>query len=160
MSARTPEDHMMLKNKVALVIGASSGTGRAVALVWAREGARVVVSDMNRIGGEEPVALVRVKGGAAIFQAADVRQPKDAQSLVEQTVAQFGWLDLACNKAGIGGQGHADRSAPHRPSGPARGSGGTGGVAVLRKSLVRDGWLLPGGRWLPGALAVQKPARV
>jgi NAD(P)-dependent dehydrogenase (short-subunit alcohol dehydrogenase family) len=94
---------MMLKNKVALVTGASSGIGRAVALVWAREGARVVVSDMNRIGGEETVALVRAKGGDAIFLAADVGQPKDAQSLVEQTVAHYGRLDVACNNAGIGG---------------------------------------------------------
>ena len=93
----------MLKNKVALVTGASSGIGRAVALVWAREGARVVVSDMNRAGGEETVALVRAQGGEAIFLAADVGQPKDAQSLVEQTVAQFGRLDVACNNAGIGG---------------------------------------------------------
>ncbi len=93
----------MLKNKVALVTGASSGIGRAVALVWAREGARVVVSDMNRIGGEETVALVRKTGGDAIFLAADVCQPKDAQTLVEQTVAHYGRLDLACNNAGIGG---------------------------------------------------------
>ncbi len=93
----------MLKNKVALVTGASSGIGRAVALVWAREGARVVVSDMNRIGGEETVALVRKTGGDAIFLAADVGQPKDAQTLVEQTVAHYGRLDLACNNAGIGG---------------------------------------------------------
>jgi len=93
----------MLKNKVALVTGASSGIGRAVALVWAREGARVVVSDMNRDGGEETVALVLAQGGEAIFLAADVGQPKDAQSLVEQTVAHFGRLDVACNNAGIGG---------------------------------------------------------
>jgi NAD(P)-dependent dehydrogenase (short-subunit alcohol dehydrogenase family) len=94
---------MMLKNKVALVTGASSGIGRAVALVWAREGARVVVSDMNRAGGEETVALVRAQGGESIFLAADVGQPKDAQSLVVQTVAHFGRLDVACNNAGIGG---------------------------------------------------------
>ena len=94
---------MMLKNKIALVTGASSGIGRAVALVWAREGARVVVSDMNRAGGEETVALVRAQGGESIFLAADVGQPKDAQSLVEQTVAHFGRLDVACNNAGIGG---------------------------------------------------------
>jgi NAD(P)-dependent dehydrogenase (short-subunit alcohol dehydrogenase family) len=93
----------MLKNKVALVTGASSGIGRAVALVWAREGARVVVSDMNRAGGEETVALVLALGGEAIFLAADVGQPKDAQYLVEQTVARHGRLDVACNNAGIGG---------------------------------------------------------
>jgi len=93
----------MLKNKVALVTGASSGIGRAVALVWAREGARVVVSDMNRAGGEETVASVLAQGGEAIFLAADVGQPRDAQSLVEQTVAHYGRLDVACNNAGIGG---------------------------------------------------------
>ena len=93
----------MLNNKVALVTGASGGIGRAVALVWAREGARVVVSDMNRDGGEETVALVRAQGGDAIFLASDVGQPKDAQSLVEQAVAHFGRLDVACNNAGIGG---------------------------------------------------------
>lgn len=93
----------MLKNKVALVTGASSGIGRAVALVWAREGARVVVSDLNRAGGEETVALVRSQGGDAIFLAADVGQPKDAQAMVDQTVAHFGRLDVACNNAGIGG---------------------------------------------------------
>ncbi len=93
----------MLKNRIALVTGASSGIGRAVALVWAREGARVVVSDMNRSGGEETVALVRANGGDAIFVAADVGQPNDAQSLVAQTVAHYGRLDVACNNAGIGG---------------------------------------------------------
>ena len=93
----------MLKNKVALVTGGSSGIGRAVALVWAREGARVVVSDMNRTGGEETVALVRAQGGEAIFLAADVGQPQESQSLVEQAVAHYGRLDVACNNAGIGG---------------------------------------------------------
>jgi NAD(P)-dependent dehydrogenase (short-subunit alcohol dehydrogenase family) len=93
----------MLKNKVALFTGASSGIGRAVALVWAREGARVVVSDRNRSGGEETVALVQAQGGEAIFLAADVGQPVDAHALVEQTVARFGRLDVACNNAGIGG---------------------------------------------------------
>ncbi len=99
----TKKDCTMLKNKVALVTGASSGIGRAVALVWAREGARVVVSDMNRAGGEETVALVRAQGGEALFLAADVGQPQHAQALVEQTVAHFGRLDVACNNAGIGG---------------------------------------------------------
>lgn len=93
----------MLKNKVALVTGGSSGIGRAVALVWAREGARVVVSDMNPQGGEETVALVQAQGGEAIFVAADVGKPEDGARLVERTVAHFGRLDVACNNAGIGG---------------------------------------------------------
>ncbi len=93
----------MLKNKVALVTGASSGIGRAIALACAREGAKVVVSDMNIPGGEETVALVKKQGGDALFVAADVGKPADSQALVERTVAHFGRLDVACNNAGIGG---------------------------------------------------------
>lgn len=93
----------MLKNKVGLVTGASSGIGRAVAQVWAREGARVVVSDVNAAGGEETVALVKAQGGDAIFVQADVGKPQDAQALVERALACYGRLDLACNNAGIGG---------------------------------------------------------
>jgi NAD(P)-dependent dehydrogenase (short-subunit alcohol dehydrogenase family) len=93
----------MLSNKVALVTGASSGIGRAVALAYARDGAKVVVSDMNIDGGEETVAMVRKQGGDAIFVVADVGKPADSQALVERTVAHFGRLDIACNNAGIGG---------------------------------------------------------
>jgi NAD(P)-dependent dehydrogenase (short-subunit alcohol dehydrogenase family) len=93
----------MLKNKVALVTGASSGIGRAIALVWAREGAKVVVSDINVPGGEETAALVRAQGGDVIFVAADVGKPEDCQALVARAVAQFGRLNVACNNAGIAG---------------------------------------------------------
>ncbi len=93
----------MLKNKVGLVTGASSGIGRAIALVWAREGAKVVVSDVNVAGGEETVALVRQAGGDALFVAADVGQPQDNEALVSKTLAHYGRLDVACNNAGVGG---------------------------------------------------------
>jgi NAD(P)-dependent dehydrogenase (short-subunit alcohol dehydrogenase family) len=93
----------MLKNKVALVTGASSGIGRAVALTWAREGAWVVVSDINEHAGEDTAALIRAQGGDAIFVAADVGRPEDARALVDKAVAHYGRLDVACNNAGIGG---------------------------------------------------------
>jgi NAD(P)-dependent dehydrogenase (short-subunit alcohol dehydrogenase family) len=93
----------MLKNKVGLVTGASSGIGRAIALAWAREGAKVVVSDIDVRGGEETAALVRARGGDALFVMADVGRPEDGHALVERTVARYRRLDLACNNAGIGG---------------------------------------------------------
>jgi NAD(P)-dependent dehydrogenase (short-subunit alcohol dehydrogenase family) len=94
---------MMLNNKVGLVTGAASGIGRAVALVWAREGAKVLVSDLNEEGGQETVALVRAQGGEAQFHRADVAQPADSHSLVEHALRHFGRFDMACNNAGIGG---------------------------------------------------------
>ena len=93
----------MLKNKILLVTGASSGIGRAVALVCAREGAKVVVSDISEAGGQETVDLVRAQGGDANFVAADVGKPDDAKRLVEKALAHYGRLDIACNNAGIGG---------------------------------------------------------
>ncbi len=93
----------MLKNKVALVTGASAGIGRAIALAWAKEGAKVVVSDVNKDKGQETAELARSAGADAVFWAADVSKPEDARGLVEHAVAHFGRLDVACNNAGIGG---------------------------------------------------------
>lgn len=102
----------MLNNKVALVTGASSGIGRAVALAWAREGAKVVVSDVNLAGGEETAVMVRAQGGDALFVAADVGKPEDGEALVAQTLARYGRLDIACNNAGIGGPQAATADYP------------------------------------------------
>ena len=93
----------MLKNKVALVTGGASGIGRAIALMWAREGAKVVIADTAHLAGEETAALVRARGGNALFVATDVGQPQDCQALVARTVAHYGRLDVACNNAGIAG---------------------------------------------------------
>jgi NAD(P)-dependent dehydrogenase (short-subunit alcohol dehydrogenase family) len=93
----------MLHAKVALVTGAGSGIGRAIALLYAQEGARVLVSDLDSAGGEETVRLVREAGGQAQFAQADVARPDDARTLVQRAVQAFGRLDIACNNAGIGG---------------------------------------------------------
>ena len=93
----------MLKSKVALVTGASSGLGRAVAVAYARAGAKVVISDLDAKTGAETQALIAAEGGDARFIAADVSKAEDCRKLVEQTVAHYGRLDIACNNAGIGG---------------------------------------------------------
>lgn len=93
----------MLNDKVTIVTGAASGIGRAIAVAYARAGARVVVSDVSAQGGEETVALVRQAGGEGMFVAADVANPDDCRKLVERTVQAYGRLDAACNNAGIGG---------------------------------------------------------
>ena len=102
----------MLNDKVALVTGASSGIGRAVALICAREGAKIVVSDINAEAGEETATLVRAQGGDAIFVAADVGKPEHAKVLVDRAVAHYGRLDIACNNAGIGGASAATADYP------------------------------------------------
>ncbi len=94
---------MMLKNKVALVTGASSGIGRAIALAMAREGAQVVISDVDQAGGQETLVQLQASGAQAIFEAADVGNPEHCRALVARAVAEFGRLDVACNNAGIAG---------------------------------------------------------
>ncbi len=94
---------MMLKDKVALVTGAGSGIGRAIALAMGREGARVLVSDVNLAGGQETARLLAAQGTDALFEAADVGNVEHCRALVVRCVAQFGRLDVACNNAGVGG---------------------------------------------------------
>ena len=94
-----------LDGKTALVTGGGSGIGRAASLAYAREGARVVVVDMNVEGGEETVQQIKEAGGEAILVHADVARPEDTQAMVAQAVAAFGSLDCAFNNAGISGGG-------------------------------------------------------
>jgi NAD(P)-dependent dehydrogenase (short-subunit alcohol dehydrogenase family) len=93
-----------LAGRVALVTGASSGIGRAAALAFAREGARVTVSDVAVEGGEETVRLIEGKGGEAGFVRADVSREADVEALVAETVRRFGRLDCAFNNAGVPGE--------------------------------------------------------
>jgi NAD(P)-dependent dehydrogenase (short-subunit alcohol dehydrogenase family) len=92
-----------LEGKAALVTGAGSGIGRATAMTFAREGARVIVSDVNVAGGEETVASIRKQGGEAHFIRCDVSKASEVEALVRGAVEAFGRLDCAVNNAGIAG---------------------------------------------------------
>jgi len=92
-----------LAGKVALVTGGSTGIGKASSLAFGREGAKLVVSDVNVNGGEETVRLVRDNGGEAIFVKADVSRPGEVEALINRAVATYGRLDCAFNNAGIAG---------------------------------------------------------
>ncbi len=92
-----------LENKVALVTGAGSGIGRAIALSYANEGAKVVVSDINEKGGNETVSLIQQAGGDAFFVKADTSSSEENEALVKQTLDHYGALHISCNNAGVGG---------------------------------------------------------
>jgi NAD(P)-dependent dehydrogenase (short-subunit alcohol dehydrogenase family) len=92
----------MLKEKVAIVTGGASGIGRATAILFAREGAKVVVADRDPTGGQETVRMIEGEGGQAIFVQTDVSRAEDVQRMVRETVSTYGRLDVLFNNAGIG----------------------------------------------------------
>ena len=96
-----------LDGKVALVTGGASGIGRATALAFAREGAKLIIADIQVDGGHQTVHMITENGGAAIFVRTDVSQAVEVQALISQAVATYGRLDCAHNNAGISGGGRA-----------------------------------------------------
>ncbi len=91
-----------MKGKVALVTGATIGIGRATALAFAQEGARVVaVADFNVEGGKETIRMVKERGSDGIFVKCNVSKSEEVQILIKKTVDEYGHLDYACNNAGI-----------------------------------------------------------
>jgi NAD(P)-dependent dehydrogenase (short-subunit alcohol dehydrogenase family) len=92
-----------LDGKVALITGAGSGIGRATALLFAREGAKVAVVDCVPAGGRETVKMIREAGGEASFIEADVSKSADVQRMVKTTVDTYGRIDILYNNAGITG---------------------------------------------------------
>jgi len=93
----------LIENKVAFVSGGGSGIGRAVAEAYAREGAKVVISDINTEHGDETVKAIKDAGGEAFFIKGDSSSASDNKRMAEAVVEKYGSLDIACNNAGMGG---------------------------------------------------------
>jgi NAD(P)-dependent dehydrogenase (short-subunit alcohol dehydrogenase family) len=96
-----------VEGKVALVTGGASGIGRATALTFAREGAKLVIADLNADGGQQTVHMITEQGGEAIFVRTDVSKAVEVQALISKAVETYGRLDCAHNNAGIAGGGRA-----------------------------------------------------
>lgn len=92
---------MKLKDKVALITGAGSGIGRATAILFAKEGSKVVVADCAKESGEQTVEIIKNAGGEASFVYVDVSRADDVQRMIEKTVKYYGKLDVLFNNAGI-----------------------------------------------------------
>ncbi len=92
---------MRLAGKVAIVTGGGSGIGRATALLFAQEGARVVVADYAPEGGQETVRMIQQHGGEALFVESDVSNAEDMQRLVQTTVDAYGRIDILVNNAAV-----------------------------------------------------------
>jgi len=92
-----------VEGKVALVTGGASGIGRATALTFAREGAKLVVADMNADGGHQTVHMITENGGEATFVQVDVTSASAVEAMISKTVETYGRLDCAHNNAGIAG---------------------------------------------------------
>ena len=94
---------LLLNGKIALITGGASGIGRGTAMVFAREGAKVVVADILADEGQETVRLVKDSGGEASFLKCDVSKAAEVEALIKKIVTVHGRLDCAFNNAGIEG---------------------------------------------------------
>jgi NAD(P)-dependent dehydrogenase (short-subunit alcohol dehydrogenase family) len=103
LSVLNRKEMKQLENKVAIVTGAGSGIGKAAALLMAREGARIIISDIDEKNGRQAADEIIKGGGEAFFAKADSSKPEDNEALVKEAVTKFGGLDIAVNNAGIGG---------------------------------------------------------
>src|SRR5512136_2528998 len=90
------------EGRVALVTGGGSGIGRSAAIAFAKEGAKVVIDDINVQGGEETLEMIKSLGGNAIFVKADVSKALEVEAMVQKAIETYGRLDCAYNNAGVG----------------------------------------------------------
>ena len=94
---------MRLENKVAIVTGGGGGIGRATAVRFAKEGASVLVADLNEENGYETTKLIKESGGNSEFILTDMTQQEDVENMVQAALGAFGRLDILFNNAGVGG---------------------------------------------------------
>jgi len=92
---------MRLENKVALITGGASGIGKESSLLFAKEGAKIVVVDLNDAEGEKTVAEIKAAGGEAVYAHADISKAADCEAMVKTAEDQFGKLNVMFNNAGI-----------------------------------------------------------
>ncbi|WP_054027460.1 SDR family NAD(P)-dependent oxidoreductase [Bacillus sp. FJAT-28004] len=103
---------MRLENKVILITGSGSGIGRSTALLFAREGATVIVNDLNEVNGTETLKDIHTAGGKGHFICADVTNPESVLQMVDQIIEKYGQIDVLFNNAGISGVGALDEIEP------------------------------------------------
>ena len=97
---------MRLENKIAIITGAASGMGRASALLFAKEGAKIAVADVNDAGGKETVTIIKSSGSDAIFIHTDISKASECENLIKTAKNKFGKINILFNNAGI----------PHKPT--------------------------------------------
>ena len=102
----------IMDGKVVIITGAASGIGRATAQIFAREGARVIIADVNEKGGEETLSMINKVGQQGLFVKADMTAETDVKTLIERAISAHGRLDAAFNNAGIEGKQGSSADMP------------------------------------------------
>ena len=103
---------MRLKDKRTIITGAGTGIGRAIAERFSQEGAKVMVAEIETPGGTQTVERIQASGGIAVFQKTDTSQPESIQMMVEQTVSEFGGIDIVVNNAAAFVFGSIEETGP------------------------------------------------